>query len=93
MKLKACSIYDSKSQAWMTPMFFQATAQAMRSFGDAINDGKSEFAKHPEDYTLFEVGEFDPQNGIMDALNSGPVVITQAVNLLNDATPSMEMVQ
>lgn len=82
MKMKLCSIYDSKAGAWLNPMSFQSTGQAIRSFGDAVNDGKSEFWKHPEDYTLFVVGEFDQltgelTNGIVESLCVG-------INLLVD---------
>lgn len=48
--LKMCSIRDEKAEAWMTPMFFQANAQAVRSFADAVRDSSSDFGKHPEDY-------------------------------------------
>jgi len=57
------SIYDAKAEAWMTPMFFLSKAQAMRSFSDAVNDGKSDFSNHPGDYTLFVLGTFDERSG------------------------------
>ena len=61
--LKMCSIRDVKAEAWLTPMFFQANAQAIRSFGDAVGDRNSEFGKHPEDYNLYCLGSFDDQTG------------------------------
>lgn len=80
-QLKICSIYDSKAEAWMNPLFFQATGQAIRSFGDAIADGKSDFARHPEDYTLFLLGSFDGQTGKLEVLQA-PVALVTGVNLL-----------
>lgn len=63
MRLTMCSIRDSVAGAWLTPLFFQSKAQAVRSFQDAVNDKSSDFAKHPEDYALFGLGEFDPETG------------------------------
>lgn len=79
MKMVICSIQDSKAQAWLTPLFFQSNAQAVRSFGDAVNSD-TDFAKHPEDYTLFQVGEFDPSEGIV--LGISPVSLAVGVNLI-----------
>ena len=32
-------------------------------FSDALADKEHLFSKHPEDYTLFEIGDFDDQKG------------------------------
>jgi len=63
--MKVCAIYDAKAEAWLTPLFFQAVGQALRSFGDAVNQNDSDFGKHPEDYTLFLLGDFDNQTGVL----------------------------
>lgn len=55
-----CSVYDSKAEAWLPPMHFQSKGQAWRSFSDEVNRADSEFGKHPEDYALFVVGEWNP---------------------------------
>mgnify|MGYP000559693749 CR=1 FL=1 len=78
-KLKACSIHDVKAEAWMTPMFFQSSAQAVRSFGDAVRDGTSEFGKHPEDYNLFCVGEFDQDTG--EVFGFEPIHLIAGINV------------
>lgn len=58
MKLKIFSVFDSKVMAFNTPFFQRSTGEALRAWSDAVN-GQEGFAKHPEDYTLFELGEFD----------------------------------
>jgi hypothetical protein len=35
----------------------------MRHFGDAVNDQSTMFNKHPEDYALYELGEYDDDTG------------------------------
>jgi hypothetical protein len=57
--LKMFVIYDSKIEAYLPPMFFKATGEALREFSDAVNKVDTPFHKHAPDFTLFEVGEYD----------------------------------
>lgn len=57
--LKAYAVLDSKVGAYMRPFFMQSKGQATRSWIDIANDPTSEIGKHPEDYTLFEIAEYD----------------------------------
>lgn len=68
MKMTICSIRDSKAEAWLNPMFFLARGQAIRAFSDAVNDPKSDFYKHPEDYVLFELGYFNQLTGEVEVV-------------------------
>lgn len=79
-KMRICSIYDTKAEAYLTPMFFQASGQAVRSFGDAVNQAESEFCKHPEDYVLFEFGEWDPHGGVFLVLEA-PRCLARGIDL------------
>lgn len=63
--MKAFVIYDSKSESYRPPMCYKATGEAIREFADAVNDEKSFVAKHPADYTLFEIGEYNELQGIL----------------------------
>lgn len=63
MRMVICAVRDAKAEVFMQPMFFQAPAQARRAFGDAVNDPKTDFGRHPEDYTLFALGEWDEFEG------------------------------
>lgn len=80
MNLSILSIYDSKAEAYHTPLFLQSIGQGLRSFGDACNDPQSEFHKHPEDYTLFHLGAFDPRTGKITVLDA-PNALANGVNL------------
>lgn len=84
MNLVICSIHDSKAEAWINPMTFQSRAQAVRSFSDAIQDGQSEFSKHPEDYSLFMLGEFDQRTGEL-VLEASPVNLGNGINYKSEA--------
>lgn len=75
------SIRDSKAEAWLTPMFFQSNAQALRSFSDAANDKNLPIGLHPEDYTLFQLGTWDERKGEMERLEA-PKAIALGSNLV-----------
>lgn len=59
MKMKMFSVYDGKAQAFAAPFFMPAVGVAIRAFTDLANDKNTSVAKHPTDYSLFEIGEFD----------------------------------
>ncbi len=79
---KICTIFDGKAEAYTQPMFFQSTGQAVRSFSDAVNDGESNFSRHPEDYTLFCLGEWDERSGKI-MLDTAPIALAQAIHLIH----------
>lgn len=62
MKLKIFTVYDSKVEAFLRPFFMQSKGEAIRAFEDTCQDQKSQLNKHPEDFTLFEIGEYDDSN-------------------------------
>ncbi len=62
MKHKMFVIYDSKANAFMQPWFLTQEGMAQRAFSDCVNDSDHNFGRHPEDYTLFNIGDFDDQN-------------------------------
>jgi len=55
------TIHDSKANAYLQPWFLTQAAMAQRAFMDCVNDKEHNFGRHPEDYTLFNIGEFDDQ--------------------------------
>lgn len=63
MNLKIFSIFDGKAQAYIQPFFLPTVGMAVRTFTDCVTDPGHAFGKHPEDYTLFEIGEFDDHSG------------------------------
>jgi len=58
MNHKIFTIYDSKAKAYLTPFFLHEDAMAVRVFADCINDTEHQFGRHPEDYTLFNIGKW-----------------------------------
>lgn len=67
-KLIAVAIHDMKIGEKMTPIFVATELMAIRSFQTAVNEEGHEFAQHAEDYSLWVVGEWDPQESSDQAL-------------------------
>ncbi|WNK13105.1 MAG: nonstructural protein [Microvirus sp.] len=65
MKTQIFCIYDSKAAAFLQPFFSATMFTGQRAFTDAVNDKSTLFNKHPEDYTLWHVGGFDDETGIL----------------------------
>lgn len=63
MKLKIFAVYDTAVAAYMQPFFMQSKGAAIRGWLDAAEDPKTQFNKHPGDFTLFELGEYDEETG------------------------------
>ena len=70
MKLKVFSIYDSKAEAYLQPIYALATGAALRSFEAAANDEGHDFHRFAGDYTLFEIGTFDQHSGLLEILKA-----------------------
>lgn len=59
------TIQDDKMEVHGYLHLCDTDAQAVRQFGDVINDNTSVFSKHPEDYRLFRVGTFNTLTGVV----------------------------
>lgn len=78
--LKIVAIKDCAVQAFMRPSFIPATGGAVREFGDAVNDPKHEIYKHPGDYEMYYLGDFDEETGQFTCPKS-PEILARAVDL------------
>lgn len=65
MKTQVFSILDHKSSAYGSPFFSPAVGVAIRSFSDLCRDDKTNLFRHPEDFSLFHIGEFDDSNATL----------------------------
>jgi len=68
--MKVFTLYDSAAEAYDPPHFIRSTGEAVRLFSNAVKDPQTKVAKHPDDYTLFEIGEFDELTGQISMYNA-----------------------
>lgn len=64
------SVYDSKANAFLQPFFAVSRGVAERSFFAAVIDERHDFNRFAEDYTLFELGEFDEESAQFSCLET-----------------------
>lgn len=65
------TVKDVKVEAYFPPFSVRTKGEAIRSFSDEINNNPdSLIGKHPSDYILFVVGEFDEQTGKLIAYDA-----------------------
>lgn len=77
---KMFAIYDKKATAYRFPHFLVTVGQAIREFQDAVNNPQTEIARHPADFALYHLGDFNDSNGNLQGL-AVPAHIEEAINL------------
>lgn len=68
MITKIFTVFDSKAEVYLVPFFYNTRGEAIRSFKDTVNDRSHPMGRHPADFTLFEIGHYDNETGICEAI-------------------------
>jgi hypothetical protein len=93
MNFNIFSIYDQKAKAYLPPFILPNEAMAVRTFSDCVNSKEHQFGAHPEDYTLFNIGDFDDSQGSIKQKTPHLVVAT-GLELLDEepATAQLQLI-
>lgn len=67
--VKMFSVLDVKADLYASPFCFGAVGQAVRAFSDLVQDPNTMPGRHPEDYKLVQIGEFDDVSGEVRAIS------------------------
>lgn len=79
--LRMYCAFDKAVGAFLQPFYARATGEAIRMFTDVVNDSKSTFFQHPQDFELFSVGVFDPASGLIsDCVVTRIITASEVVN-------------
>lgn len=81
MKMQVLAVHDAASGVFARPIFVASIGVGIRMFGDEVQRqaADNEMFKHPEDFSLFHLGEFDDNSGCFDLSgNEVPVRIAAA---------------
>lgn len=65
MVLKVFSIFDEKASVFSQPFFSTHNGTALRSFSDLVGEPGNNVSKHPADFKLYLLGEFDDNSGVL----------------------------
>jgi hypothetical protein len=77
MKQIICTVKDRAADAYGRPMFVPSAGVAIRSFSDEINrnNADNQLFNHPDDFDLYELGEFDDNSGLF-SLHEQPKLLS-----------------
>lgn len=89
MLKKMFSIYDEKSEAFLQPFFLDTLGQAIRAITDCVNDPNHQFNKHPSDYTLFHLADFEDTNAMIEPCKTS---LGNLVEFIPQTTPTLKAV-
>ena len=62
---KVFAVFDVKADCYRSLFTMNTKAQAIRAFSDLAHDDTTDVGKHPEDYKLVCIGEFDESLGVI----------------------------
>lgn len=67
------TVYDVKAETFNIPACFESIQDAKRAFFDICQDKNTIIGRHPEDFRLYLVGNFDVCTGTLSVLERAPL--------------------
>lgn len=89
MIMKVFALRDSKAKCFGPPFYMQERAMAIRALSDLVKDGTQMAARHPEDFTLYQLGEYDDFTGVFT--NQNPHDLISMASDFKPITPQIPL--
>ncbi len=70
MRMLFFAVFDSAAKRFLEPFAAETAEVAIRVFSQACKSEGHQFARYPADYTLFEVGAFEAESGMLMPLET-----------------------
>ncbi|UDN67624.1 nonstructural protein [robinz microvirus RP_76] len=86
MVLHGYSVFDRKALVYHAPWFAVSDGAAARSFADLATDPNTSVGRHPGDYVLYLVADWDDTAGIVMPI-SPAVHVVDALSLVPSRQP------
>lgn len=80
MVRKIYAVQDVKAVYFLPPICLKSDGEAKRFFSDAVNDKQTVVGVHPEDFRLYNLGEFDDNSGKITAVE--PLFLANGVDFV-----------
>lgn len=80
MILKVFSVRDDKAKSYLQPFFMINEEVAIRAIQNTLTDESHQFAQHPHDFSLYDLGAYDDQTGMFE-VNKAPEYVAHIVDL------------
>lgn len=87
MITKVFCIYDSKAKVFQLPFFMPTIGAAVRAFEDLVMDKSTMVNRHPDDFVLYEIGQYDDSNAETIAHHPISLVVTAKELKKDDLLP------
>lgn len=84
-KVMIYAVYDSKVKYFHKPMFMRNKGEALRSWTEVANEKDHAISRHPEDFVLFELGDYDDQTATI-TMHTAPEPLGSAVQFKQTLT-------
>lgn len=74
--MKIFTVHDKKANSYSTPMFQPTEIHAVRIFREEVNRAErgNMLNAYPEDFALYQIGEYDDESGTLSATSPGLVI-------------------
>lgn len=59
------AVFDKKTGLFDPPFVVRRVGEAIREWETITKDTNTKFGKHPSDYDLYQVGNFDEETGLV----------------------------
>lgn len=69
MVMKMYTVKDVKTGIFNAPVYCHNTAHAMRVMSSVFQNDEHQYSLWPEDFTLYEVGSFDDNTGVITGVD------------------------
>lgn len=81
-----CPMYAVRDSltGFMTPTVDANDASAMRGFQHAVKATRDVMHTYPEDFSLYRIGAFDTDTGVLHPESPGPVLICHGKDGVSD---------
>lgn len=63
MMLRVYSVFDRKALSYANPFYAVNDASAVRIVSDAAGDDQTSLSRHPNDYVVYCIGEYNTDKG------------------------------
>lgn len=83
-------VKDSKAGIFTRPFFLPSIGAACRFVSDLVVDRESPLHAHPSDYSLWELGSFEEQTGVLVS-HPSPKFILEAQEYVPRSVPAVSV--
>jgi hypothetical protein len=85
-------IRDIRSKRWFPPFVAENTDVAMRHCAQMVRNPESTMGQYPQDFSLWQCGDFDPTDGQIDVLDAYDFIIEFSELVSNQQKPELQTV-